>query len=77
MEPATCEAMARTAKSIFLKYRTATRTKLPNSTEAAFYKRACEAMLQELSAALGESIETVQRRVELVLSPDEPMKWTL
>lgn len=76
-ERADCESMARTAKTIYLKYHQNGRSRLPNSTEAMYYKRASDLLLQELSVALGESIEDVQKRIEAVCSPDAPMKWNL
>lgn len=76
-ESADCESMARTAKTIYLKYHQGGRTRLPNSTEAMYYKRASDLLLQELSVSLGESIEDVQKRIEAVCSPDAAMKWNL
>ncbi len=71
-------SLARTAKSIYIKYHAAgLKTKLPNSTEASFYKKASELLLQELSIALDEPIEAVQKRIEQVVSPGEAMKWSL
>lgn len=73
-----CRSLAQTAKSIYLKYHAqGARMKLPNSTEAAYYKKASELLLQELSVSLGESVADVQRRIEQIVSPDEPMKWSL
>ncbi len=72
-----CEAMACTAKTIYLKYHSIGRSRLPNSTEAAYYKKANDLLLQELSVALSEPIEKVQQRIEAVCSPNEPMKWNL
>lgn len=71
-------SLARTAKAIYTKYHApGAKSKLPNSTEAAYYKKAGELLLQELSIALDEPIEAVQKRVEAVVSPDAPMKWSL
>lgn len=78
MDTHTCQALAQTAKSIYLKYHVpGTKIKLPNSTEASFYKKASELLLQELSLALGESVEAVQKRIEGSVSPDAAMKWSL
>jgi len=78
MKDHTCPALAQTAKSIYEKYHaSAARTKLPNSTEAVYYKKASDLLLQELSVALGESVAEIQRRIEKIVSPDEPMKWSL
>jgi RNA polymerase-interacting CarD/CdnL/TRCF family regulator len=74
---ADCESAARVAKTIYLKYRQSGRTRLPNSTEAIYYKRASDLLLQELAVALGESIEEIQNRIEKICSPDTPMKWNL
>lgn len=65
MAPHTCESLARTAKSIYEKYHApGAKTRLPNSTEASYYKRASELLLQELSIALNEPVSDVQRRIE-------------
>jgi len=73
-----CRALAQTAKSIYLKYHSPNaKTKLPNSTEAAYYKRASELLLQELAVSLGETTEAVQTRIEAVVSGNEPMHWSL
>ncbi|MBQ2955207.1 MAG: CarD family transcriptional regulator [Clostridia bacterium] len=78
MEDHSCRALAQTAKSIFLKYHAAgMKNKLPNSTEASYYKKASELMLQELSVSLGEPVESVQKRIEAVVSPNEAMRWSL
>ncbi len=78
MEDHSCRALAHTAKSIFEKYHVpGAKVRLPNSTEASYYKKASELLFQELSVALGESIEAVQKRIEAVCSPDAPMKWSL
>lgn len=74
----TCQSLAQTAKSIYLKYRVpGSKPKLPNSTEASFYKKANDLLLQELSVALNESIEEVQQRIEQEIAHGEPMKWSL
>lgn len=73
-----CRAMAQTAKSIFLKYHVpGAKIKLPNSTEASYYKKTSELLLQELSVSLDEPIDAVQKRIEAVVSPDAEMRWTL
>ena len=78
MDAHTCFSLAQTAKSIYLKYHIAgTKTKLPNSTEASYYRKASELLLQELSVALGEPVDAVQKRIEKTVSPDEAMKWSL
>lgn len=78
MDEHTCRSLARTAKSIFEKYHTSgSRNKLPNSTEAMYYKKASELLFQELSVALNESVSEIQARIEAVCSPNEAMKWTL
>ena len=78
MDGHSSRALAQTAKSIFLKYHAdGVRAKLPNSTEFSYYKKASELLLQELSVALGEPVEAVQRRIERVVSPNLPMKWSL
>lgn len=78
MEGHSCQALAQTAKSIYLKYHiSGVRSKLPNTTEASYYKKASELLLQELSVALGEEIESVQKRIENTVSPGEAMKWSL
>jgi len=78
MKAHTCHSLAQTAKSIYLKYHVSgMKMKLPNTTEASFYKKASELLLQELSVAIGESIADVQRRIERIISPNEPMKWSL
>lgn len=78
MKAHTCHSLAQTAKSIYLKYHVSgMKIKLPNTTEASFYKKACELLLQELSVALGEEIESVQKRIEGIVSPGEAMKWSL
>lgn len=65
MAPHTSESLARTAKTIYEKYHSAgAKAKLPNSTEAMYYKKANELLLQELSLALEEEISEVQRRIE-------------
>ena len=78
LAPHTCAALARTAKSIYEKYHGGSaRGKAPNSTESAYYKKASELLLQELSVAPGEPVERVQRRIEERLSPGEAMRWSL
>jgi len=78
MDEHSCHSLARTAKSIYEKYHAAgAKGKLPNSTEAIYYKKASELLFQELSVALGESIPEVQARMEAVCSPDTAMKWSL
>ena len=78
MDAHTCFSLAQTAKSIYLKYHIAgTKAKLPNSTEASYYKKASELLLQELSVALGEPVDAVQKRIEKTVSSDEAMKWSL
>ena len=78
MDTHSCQALARTAKSIFEKYHVpGAKAKLPNSTEASYYKKASELLLQELSVSLGEPIEAVQKRIEQVVSPGTTMKWSL
>lgn len=65
MAPHTTESLARTAKSIYEKYHgSGAKTRLPNSTEATYYKKANELLLQELSIALGEPVADVQARIE-------------
>lgn len=78
MDAHTCQALAQTAKSIYLKYHVpGAKMKLPNTTEASFYKKASELLLQELSVALDEPIDEVQKRIEKTVSPDASMKWSL
>jgi len=65
MAPHTSEALARTAKSIYEKYHSpGAKTRLPNSTEASYYKKANDLLLQELSIALNEPLTDVQQRIE-------------
>ena len=78
MDGHTCLALAQTAKSIYEKYHASgARIRLPNSTEAGFYKKASELLLQELAVSLQETIEEVQKRIEAVVSPGAAMKWSL
>ena len=78
MEAHTCRSLAQTAKSIYVKYHVpGAKTKLPNSTEASYYRKANELLLQELSVALGEDVESIQKRIEAVVSQGEAMKWSL
>lgn len=71
-------SLLRTVKSIYEKYHApGVRAKLPNTTEASYYKKAGDLLLQELSVALCEPVEAVQSRIEAVCSPEAPMKWSL
>lgn len=74
----TCRSLAVTAKSIYEKYHAAgAKGRLPNLTESAYYKKTSELLFQELSVALGESVDAGQARMAAVCFPGGGMKWTL
>lgn len=67
LEPGTCEAFAQTAKGIYEKYHApGKQRKLPNAVEMQYFKRATELLVQELSVALDEPMDSIQAQIEQV-----------